>query len=184
MLGNTQTPCELPARRHHGPMAAPRSNMNTQTASSSCPWSGLCPSRVGFPPCGAEGDIPWHVRVPRSCHASRATDTAAATLCLAQHLKTAQIPPGGDDSGCFISVPTPCGPHTHQEDEAVQEQGVEEGHGPSGLVGQDEPPLQKSRVENPISVWVSGNQLSSNSLWREPGQDWEPVPARAYTNMQ
>lgn len=66
----------------------------------------------------------------------------------------------------------------------MQEQGVEEGHGPSGLVGQDEPPLQKSRVENPISVWVSGNQLSSNSLWREPGQDWEPVPARAYTNMQ
>lgn len=57
LLGNTQTPCELPARRHHGPMAAPRSNVNTQTASSSCPWSGLCPPRVGFPPCGAEGDM-------------------------------------------------------------------------------------------------------------------------------
>lgn len=66
---------------------------------------------------------------------------------LAQHLKPAQIPSGGDERGCFTSVPTPCGPHTHQEDEAVQEQGVEEGHGPSGLVGQDEPPLQKGRME-------------------------------------
>lgn len=83
-------------------------------------------------------------------------------LLLAQHLKPAQIPPGGDERGCFTPVLTPCGPHTHQEDEAVQEQGVEEGHGPGGLVGQDEPPLQEGRMENPILTWVTGNQLCSN----------------------
>lgn len=43
-------------------------------------------------------------------------------------------------------MPTPPrGPRAYQEDEAVQEQGVEEGNGTSGLVGQDEPPLQQKQ---------------------------------------
>lgn len=40
-------------------------------------------------------------------------------------------------------LPHPRGPRVYQEDEAVQEQGVEEGNGTSCLVGQDEPSLQQ-----------------------------------------
>lgn len=147
-------------------MAVPRSNTNSQTASSSCPWARLCPSRVGFPPVEPRGTFPGtsvsHTPGPAASPEPLTRQLPGSGL--AQHLQPAQIPPGGGDRGCFISVPTPGGPHTHQEDEAVQEQGVEESHGPSSFVGQDEPPLQRSRTENPILMWVTGKQLSSNGL--------------------